>query len=68
LHLYFNIVYISDEASSSNFSAEIEREDLPDLSLCTSGINIEEQEENWDLTDEDSDSFDPSCKTVCSFP
>jgi hypothetical protein len=66
--LYFDVVCISDEASSSNFSGEIEREDLPDLNHCTSGINREEEEEKWDSTDEDSDSFDPSCKAVCSFP
>jgi hypothetical protein len=64
------MLYISDEASSSNFSAEVEKEDLPDLSDCTSFLNIdgEGEEEKWDSTDEDSDSFDPSCKPVLFSP
>jgi hypothetical protein len=56
LHLYFDVVYVSDETGSSHFSEEIEREEE------------EEEEENWDLPDEMSDSFDPSGMVVWSLP
>jgi hypothetical protein len=68
LSLYFDVVYVSEDTSSSNFSEETEREDIPDLNHCTSDINREEEEENWDFTDEVNDTFDPSCKSVCSSP
>jgi hypothetical protein len=68
LSLYFDVVYVSDDTSSNNFSEEMEREDFPGLNHCTSDINIEDIEENWDFTDEVNDSFDPSCKAVCSLP
>lgn len=46
----------------------MEREDFSGLSHCTSDTNREEEEENWDLSDNINDSFDPSCKAVCSLP
>ncbi|PNF32880.1 hypothetical protein B7P43_G01832 [Cryptotermes secundus] len=58
--LGYELCVSADYPNSSNFSEEMEREDFSGLSHCTSDINREEEEENWDLSDDINDSFDPS--------
>jgi len=60
--LYDVILCALDETISS---VETETENIPDGNHYSSVIDEEEQE-NWDVTEDANDSFDPTCKLFCA--
>jgi hypothetical protein len=51
----------------STFDEEREGENIPDENHYSTNVNQDEkEEENWDLTDEVNDNFDPTRTSFCS--
>ena len=59
---YDVILCALDEGSSS---VETEGENIPDGNQHSSIIDEEEQE-NWDVTEDANDNFDPTCELFCA--